>query len=156
MEGALDVGVAGAQEGHDDLRRLLEPSDDVVLWQPERMGLTPRMTRAQTKDETAAADLVERLDRLRGDARVAVQGGQDPGTDLDPRRGGRNGPRHGDALPEPLRWSVGRPPQQLIGHPDRVETDLLGMTGDVPDLVPARRRTVDEDIPRGEHETDLE
>ena len=116
----------------------------------------PRMTRAKAEDESPAADLVERLDRLGGDAGVAVEGGQDPGADLDPRCGGREGTGHRDALPEPLRRSLGWPPQQLIGHPDRVETDLLGAEGKVPDLDPARRWTLDEDVPRREHQADLE
>ena len=96
----------------------------------------------------ASADLVQRLDRFGGDPGVAVEGGQDPGADLDPRCGGREGPCHRDALPEPLRRSLGGPPQQLIGHPDRVETDLLGAEGEVPDLDPTRRGTLDEVVPR--------
>ena len=57
-----------------------------------------------------------------------------------------------NALPEPLRRSLGWPPQQLIGHPDRVEPDRLGAEGEVPDLDPARRWTLDEHVPRREHQ----
>jgi hypothetical protein len=70
------------QERHDDLDRLLEAPEHVVLGQPEGVGLAAGMPGAEAQHESAATDLVEGLDRLCRDARVPVEGRQDPRANL--------------------------------------------------------------------------
>ena len=58
-----------ADQRDDDLERLLEAGEDAVLRQPERVRLAgPLVPGAETEDEAAAADLVERLGGLGDDA----------------------------------------------------------------------------------------
>ena len=120
-----------------------EPALDVVLGQPEGVRLAAGVPGAEAEHEAAAADLVERLDRLRRDPGVPVERGQDPRADLHPRRRRGHGAGHRDALPPAVARPVGRAPQQLVRDPDGVETDRLGPHREVPDLDPARGRAVD-------------
>jgi hypothetical protein len=135
VPGPFEVHVTGPQQRDDDLERLLEPLIHVVLGQPERPCLAgPRVTSPEPQDEPAVADLVERLDRFRGDPWVTVQRGHDPRPDFDARGHGRYRTRDGHPLPEPARRLVGGPPQELVDAPHRV------------DAVPKRRTTFTQEL----------
>ena len=114
------------------------------------------MSRAEAEHEPPAADLVDRLDRLGGDAWVAVESGQDPRADLDPRGRGRDGAGHGDALPEPLRRSIRRAATAARRPPRRCRTRSPRRAARGPGCRPPRRGTVDEHVPHRENEADLE
>ncbi len=66
MELAFEVRVPAAHEGNDDLQRLREAGKDLVLREAEIARLAgPLVAGTKAEDETAAADLVERLVSLR-------------------------------------------------------------------------------------------
>ena len=153
---ALEVRPARAQEGHDDLERLLEAADHMVLGQPEGVGLLARVPGTEPEDEPPAADLVQRLDRLGGDRGIAMQGGHDPGADLHSRGRGGHGPGHRDALPPAVDRSVGLAPQQLVRDPDRVEPHRLSPEGQFADLDPARGRAVRPCFLHREHDAEFD
>jgi len=99
-----------ARRGHDDLDRFLEAADHVVFRQPEGMSLLTGVPGTEPEDEPPAADLVQRLDRLGCDRRIAMQGRQDPGADLHSGCRGGDGAGHRDAFPPAVDRSVGPTP----------------------------------------------
>jgi len=153
---AFEVSPARPQQRQEDLERLLEAADDVVLGQPEGMGLPTRVAGAETEDESTAADLVQRLDNLRSDRGISMQRGQDPGADLDSRGRGGDGPGHRNALPPAVDRSVGLSPQQLVRDPDGVESHRLGPEGQLADVDPARSRAVGPCFLHREHKADFD
>ena len=92
MEGPLEVRMSAPEQGDDDLDRLLEPTDDVVLRKAEGMSLAAGVARPKAEDEPPTAHFVECLDGLCRDAGIAMEGGHDPGADLDARCGAATAP----------------------------------------------------------------
>ena len=155
VEGPLEVGAALSQEWDDDLDRLLEAPEYVVLWQPEGVCLAAGMSRAEAEYEPTSADLIERLDRLGRDSGVPVERREYPGSDVHSRRRGRHGACHRDAFPPAAGLAVDRAPQELIGQPDGAHPHHFGLDRQVADLAPARGRTIDEGLSHREDEADL-
>ena len=76
---------------------------------------------------------------------------KDPGTDVDPRRRGGDGPPV-IATPSqnPPRLAIGRSPEELVAGPDDVEPDLLGSDREVADIGLADHRRGAEPLPHWE------
>ena len=115
---SIEVGMALTEERDDDPECFLEAGKDLVLGQPEGVRLAPGMARPEPEHEPPTADLVERLDRLGGDASIAMEGRQDPRPDLDPRRHRRDRAGNRDAFPDSDLRFVLRAPEQLVCVPD--------------------------------------
>ena len=111
------------QQRNDDLERLLEAAVDVILGQPERVRLRAGVPGAEAEHEPPAADLVERLDGLRGDPGVPMQRGQDPRARPSParsRRRPRRSSRRTPTSPATCRQpgaTTARPAVQTVSNP---------------------------------------
>jgi hypothetical protein len=112
VESAAEVDAPVAEEGCDDLQRLVEtayPMAERVIEGPE-LRLMPAT--AEAEDEAAAAGFVEGRRHLGGQRRVAKSGGQHERAQLAER-----GPGFVDAA----RWLTGCSEEEMVGAPQRVE-----------------------------------
>jgi hypothetical protein len=145
-----------ARRRGDDLERLLEAADHVVLGQPEGMTLLARVPGAEPEDEPSAADLVQRLDHLGGDRGIAMQGGQDPGADLHLRGRRGHGPviatlSHQPWIDPSARRHSNSSGIQTLSNPHRLSPE-----GPLADLDPARGRAIRPRFLHRKHETEFD
>ena len=114
------------------------------------LGLVP--AGSETEDQPSSADLVDGRRLLRQHRRGMEARRCDERTELDPRRGRRQGSQHRPALPGPARLRFAwQPIQEVIADPDRVEPERLGAPGKRDVLGPA-----DLALDLGELDSDLE
>ena len=104
---AVEVHAAGAQQGMDDLQRLLEPADDVLVREAESLVLRRMPAGAKPEDEPTVADLVYGIRHLRCQSRIAEAGADDERAEFHPagHRGQRAQQR--PALPDAARRPFG-------------------------------------------------
>src|SRR4029453_1781949 len=102
-----------------------EAADPVVVGVTEGEVVRFVPAGAETEDEAAAADLVDRVGDLRLEGRVAVRGAGDERTELDARRDRRQGRQVRPALPGTLLLLPREPVDQVIRHPERIESAHL-------------------------------
>ena len=148
---AVEVAVAGPQEGGDDPQRLLEAADRVVEWEAERAVLEGDIAGPEPEDQPPVADGIEGRGHLGDEGGIAEVGAGDQRAELHVRHRHRQGGQEGPGLPgsggrllRDAGWhrAPGGDPEfraldvQVIGEPEGVEADLGGQLGHAEDLVP--------------------
>ena len=128
-EPALERHPLAGERAPDDLERLLEARDAVVVGQAERavLGLVP--AGAEPEDEPAAAHLLDRRRHLRDQPGRMERGAGDERAELDTLGDRRQRGEHRPDLPRPALLTAVAAVEQVVAEPDRVEALLLGRAG---------------------------
>jgi hypothetical protein len=110
------------QERADDVDRVLEPRERLLVRHAVEVLDDELAARAEAQNGAALADLVERRDAHREEPRRPAEDVRDAGGELQPLRPRRD-------LGQELELLV-RP---CLGHPDRVVAEVVGQLGDPED-----------------------
>ena len=126
VEPPVEIDRSIAQKGGDDLQGLLEAPDALIEWEAEHPVFRLPVSRAEAEDEATARYLVQRVGHFGEKGRVTEEGRDDERPEGD--RGGDAGERaeEGERLPAAEFVRFAGAVNQVIGEPERIETDRLG------------------------------
>ena len=150
-----EIGTAGPQQLGDDRHRLLKTVDPVIEREAEGRVLRLVPTGAEPKDQTTAADLVDGISHLGKVGRVAEAGAEDERPDFGAVCHCGEGGNQRPAFPRATLHIV-VPLDEVIGYPDRVETDRFGRLGHCAQVGPAGGCSVHLALGLGQEQADLE
>src|SRR4029077_6198516 len=123
---AFEVDRSLAQQRMNDLKRLLEPRNEVVEWIAKGVEFRLYPTCAESEDQPAVADLVHSIGHLGEQRRIAKARASHEGAELyviggrGERR--KNRPAFPDGQPRSPR-DDGMRQQCMVGYPERIEAD---------------------------------
>src|SRR5262245_13334690 len=155
LEPAGHRNAVPVEQPAEDRERLLETSETVVDGEAEGLvfGIVPSGSDAQ--DLPTGADLVQRGGHLRQQSGMTEARAHHERPELHAVRHRREGRQDRPGLVHRLDGSVIEPVEEVVEHPDRVETGILGGRGERPNVRPRWHRTVPVDLGREQDDTEL-
>src|SRR5262249_49602719 len=131
----LEVDPAVAEERHEDLERLLEPVDAMVVGVAERRVLRRMGAAPEAEDQPALAHLAGSGDHLREEPGIAKPSPEDEAADRHPQRPRGQRAEERPRLPGPAGLALRDAPvrrvadDEVVRNEQRIEPDRLGELG---------------------------